>query len=55
MPVPCPTAGPIDHLPGRQCGRCQRPFPADPDHMAGTLPEWWLCVECRVILLGSFR
>lgn len=36
----------------RQCGRCRQLFDGDPTLYAGALPEWWLCPDCRIALLG---
>lgn len=36
----------------QQCGRCRRRFEMEPTNEPGTLPEMWLCADCRVALLG---
>ena len=37
----------------RQCGRCRAMFPGDPTLDPFALPEWWLCPQCRLALLGQ--
>ena len=40
-------------VPPRQCGRCRGMFEGDPSLSSGPLREWWLCANCRSILLPS--
>jgi len=37
----------------RQCGRCRKLFAGDPTLHPVALPEWWLCLPCRLALLGD--
>ena len=39
----------------RQCGRCRRFFPAEPDLEPMALQDWWLCDPCSHKLLGTRR
>lgn len=41
----------IDDGDGRVCGRCRRTFPRDPTLYETGTPGWWLCDECRAILI----
>ena len=35
----------------RVCGRCRKQFEGDPNLHPGTMPDWWLCPPCRMVLL----
>jgi hypothetical protein len=38
--------------PPQQCGRCRLLFEGDPTLHPAARPDWWLCPQCRAILLG---
>ena len=44
-----PSEGPLS---SQQCGRCRRTFEMESTTEPGTIPEMWLCANCRVALLG---
>jgi hypothetical protein len=48
--TPLPVLGRLPLAP-RHCGRCQRPFDADPELYFQT--DWALCPSCAEILLPS--
>lgn len=37
--------------PTRICGRCRQTFDGDPTLPTGPFAEWWLCADCRGVLL----
>lgn len=39
----------------RQCGRCRSMFEGDPTLHPAAMPEWWLCPQCRAVLLANSR
>ena len=40
--------------PKRQCGRCRLFFAGDATLIQpGAVPEWWLCLACRAVLLPA--
>lgn len=39
----------------RKCGRCRQRFAADPHQVDGTIADWWLCDQCRLVLFGGNR
>ena len=46
--VPLPSEA---REPTRLCGRCRQSFDGDPTMPVGPLTEWWLCTECRSVLM----
>jgi hypothetical protein len=42
-----------EDLRARKCGRCQQLFAGDPALFPAAIPDWWLCPDCRSILLGD--
>jgi hypothetical protein len=52
LPEPATAMPLVDIEPvPRQCGRCRQMFEGDPALEPGTLPDWWLCPPCRLVLL----
>jgi len=39
----------------RRCGRCRTMFEGDATLHPTAQPDWWLCPQCRVVLLGDRR
>lgn len=46
---------PGEPAPSRKCGRCRADFPADPLRHPVAIADWWICDDCREVLLGSGR
>jgi hypothetical protein len=40
-------------VPTRKCGRCRLTFEGDPSLDPVAQRKWWLCPQCRVILLPA--
>jgi hypothetical protein len=56
VPTAVPTTPVADlseaSLESQQCGRCRKTFEMESTTEPGTIPEMWLCAQCRVALLG---
>ena len=53
VPVPAVSVD-LDPQP-RVCGRCRLVFEGDPTLHAAAIPQWWVCPECRTVLLPNRR
>jgi hypothetical protein len=42
-----------DDVRARQCGRCRLMFAGDPELFPAAIPDWWLCPDCKLILLAK--
>ncbi|MGH9276807.1 MAG: hypothetical protein ACRD12_01660 [Acidimicrobiales bacterium] len=47
--------GPAVTPPARQCGRCRKTFAGEAGTDAAPLAEWWICDDCRLVLLPGRR